>query len=65
MSARVELDAINAEIKRLERHARNYKGRRARVYSRVTGYYGSVRKFNAGKRQEFDERQTFDVPVGA
>jgi anaerobic ribonucleoside-triphosphate reductase len=56
-------EEINAEIARLERHATNYKGTRSQVYSRVTGYYGEVRKFNKGKRQEFAERKTFEVPA--
>jgi ribonucleoside-triphosphate reductase len=55
------VEQINAEIVRLERHAANYRGTRSQVYSRVTGYYGSVRKFNPGKCQEFSERQTFKV----
>ena len=31
------------------------------VYSRVTGYYRPIRKWNEGKKQEFKDRKTFKV----
>ena len=31
------------------------------VYSRVVGYYRPVQNWNAGKREEFRDRQTFKV----
>lgn len=31
------------------------------VYSRVVGYLRPVRNWNAGKKQEFEERKTFKV----
>jgi len=36
-------------------------GRQCEVYSRIVGYFRSVRLWNKGKRQEFDERRTFEV----
>lgn len=36
-------------------------GKESEVYSRVTGYYRPVEKFNIGKRQEFKERKTYNV----
>ncbi len=30
------------------------------VYSRVVGYYRPVDNWNHGKKQEFDERNTYD-----
>ncbi len=31
------------------------------VYSRIVGYLRPVRNWNDGKRQEFEDRQTFEV----
>jgi anaerobic ribonucleoside-triphosphate reductase len=30
------------------------------VYSRIVGYYRPVQHWNAGKKQEFSERNTYD-----
>lgn len=32
------------------------------VYSRIVGYLRPIRNWNAGKRQEFEDRQEFRVP---
>lgn len=32
------------------------------VYSRIVGYLRPVQAWNDGKRQEFEERQTFKIP---
>mgnify|MGYP000493727888 CR=1 FL=1 len=32
------------------------------VYSRIVGYLRPVQAWNKGKQQEFQERQTFDIP---
>jgi hypothetical protein len=56
------LHEINQEIKNLEEQFHQVKGRNTEVYSRIVGYYRSVGNWNQGKRAEFDERQTFDVP---
>ena len=36
---------------------------KARVFSRVVGYYAPVDNWNKGKRQEWAERRTYDVPT--
>ena len=36
-------------------------GRKCEVYSRVVGYYSRVEDWNAGKKEEFSERRTFDL----
>lgn len=36
-------------------------GQECEVYSRVVGYYRPVRRWNAGKRAEFGDRQTFSL----
>jgi ribonucleoside-triphosphate reductase len=37
------------------------EGTPAEVYSRIVGYYRSVRNWNRGKREEYSERKLFDV----
>ena len=36
-------------------------GEETEVYSRVTGYYRPVNRWNKGKQEEFNERKTFEV----
>ena len=33
------------------------------VYSRIVGYVRPVRNWNVGKKQEFSERQVYNLPV--
>jgi ribonucleoside-triphosphate reductase len=37
------------------------EGTPAEVYSRIVGYYRSVRNWNKGKREEYGERRLFEV----
>ena len=36
-------------------------GKETEVYSRITGYYRSVKNWNAGKSQEFADRKTYNI----
>ena len=36
-------------------------GQETEVYSRVTGYYRPVNRWNKGKQEEFKERKMFEV----
>lgn len=38
-----------------------YCGKETEVYSRITGYYRPVKNWNAGKAQEFHDRQTYVI----
>ena len=38
-------------------------GKKAEVYSRITGYYRPVQNWNDGKSQEFKDRKEYDVTV--
>ncbi|MDR1099088.1 MAG: hypothetical protein LBL28_01270 [Treponema sp.] len=49
-----DLAAAKAALSRAE-------GRPAEVYSRIVGYYRSVRNWNRGKREEYGERKLFRV----
>jgi ribonucleoside-triphosphate reductase len=39
----------------------NVEGNPAEVYSRIVGYYRSVRNWNKGKREEYGERKLYEV----
>jgi ribonucleoside-triphosphate reductase len=39
----------------------NVQGGPAEVYSRIVGYYRSVRNWNKGKKEEYGERKLFEV----
>jgi ribonucleoside-triphosphate reductase len=49
-----DLAAAKAALSRVE-------GTPAEVYSRIVGYYRSVRNWNRGKREEYGERKLFRV----
>lgn len=55
--ARLErrLADLKAELGKVE-------GRPTEVYSRIVGYYRSVRNWNAGKREEYGHRLTYRMP---
>lgn len=59
MDKRKELEArlgeLRAELGRVE-------GRQTEVYSRIVGYYRSVRNWNAGKREEYRDRLAYGLP---
>ncbi len=50
---------INREIEDLKKELSSLKGTKTEVYSRIVGYYRSVKNWNKGKREEFDHRKTF------
>ena len=51
---------IDREISRLEEELAEIKGRPTEVYSRIVGYYRSLRNWNRGKREEYSHRMVFD-----
>lgn len=59
MADRAELERKLADLKR---ELDQVEGRPTEVYSRIVGYYRSVRNWNAGKRAEYSRRQTFAMP---
>ncbi|MFA6505569.1 MAG: anaerobic ribonucleoside-triphosphate reductase [Treponemataceae bacterium] len=52
-----ELTAAKVELGKAE-------GTPTEVYSRIVGYYRSVRNWNRGKREEYAERKLYDVRCG-
>jgi hypothetical protein len=54
--------SIEARIAELRGELGRAEGTPTEVYSRIVGYYRSVRNWNAGKRVEYDQRLTFALP---
>ncbi len=54
--------SIEARIAELRGELASAEGTPTEVYSRIVGYYRSVRNWNAGKREEYRERLAFSMP---
>ncbi len=54
--------AIESRIAELKDELSRVEGGPTEVYSRIVGYYRSVRNWNAGKREEYGQRLTFGFP---
>ncbi len=54
------LEAIQQELSAAREALSNAEGTPTEVYSRIVGYYRSVRNWNKGKREEYKERKLFD-----
>lgn len=50
---------IEKELKVLEEELANVEGRPTEVYTRIVGYYRSLRNWNLGKREEYNHRTLF------
>ena len=59
-----EIQAIDSEILKLKEQLNQVRGKETEVYSRIVGYYRSVKNWNVGKRGEYRERQTFTELTG-
>ena len=53
------LEVIETELAAAREALSNIKGTPTEVYSRIVGYYRSVRNWNRGKREEYDQRIMF------
>lgn len=53
------MEQINAEIEQTKQALINVRGTETEVYSRIVGYYRSVRNWNKGKRDEYNHRKQF------
>jgi ribonucleoside-triphosphate reductase len=53
------LEVIESELTAAREALSRVKGTPAEVYSRIVGYYRSVRNWNKGKREEYGERLMF------
>ncbi|QQO07505.1 glutaredoxin family protein [Breznakiella homolactica] len=59
------LEVIKQELAAAREALSSAEGTPTEVYSRIVGYYRSVRNWNKGKREEYGERKLFTVPGGA
>jgi ribonucleoside-triphosphate reductase len=59
------LEDIEKDLEAAREALSHAEGTQAEVYSRIVGYYRSVRNWNKGKREEYGERKTFLLPVEA
>lgn len=55
------LEEIEADLTRAREELGAVKGTTTEVYSRIVGYYRSVRNWNRGKREEYRERVLYDL----
>jgi ribonucleoside-triphosphate reductase len=59
------LEAIEKDLASAREALSHVEGMPAEVYSRIVGYYRSVRNWNRGKREEYGERRLFKIdPCG-
>ena len=58
------VNAIEKEITRLKEELNTVQGVETEVYSRIVGYYRSVRNWNLGKQGEYKDRVTFSKLTG-
>lgn len=50
---------IDADIAALREELANIPPQPTEVYTRIVGYYRSVKNWNKGKRHEYDKRKLF------
>jgi ribonucleoside-triphosphate reductase len=55
---------IERRLAELRGELASTEGTPTEVYSRIVGYYRSVRNWNAGKREEYGQRLPFAFPAG-
>jgi ribonucleoside-triphosphate reductase len=55
------LEDIEKELAAAKEARYQVKGTPAEVYSRIVGYYRSVRNWNKGKREEYGERRLYQL----
>lgn len=57
-----DLNTVNSEIDELKKSLLEVKGTPTEVYTRIVGYYRSVKNWNRGKKEEYGLRKLFNVP---
>jgi len=55
------LEVIEKDLAEAREALSSVEGTPAEVYSRIVGYYRSVRNWNRGKREEYGERQLYRI----
>ena len=57
-----EIKEIEKRIQVLKEELENVQGTKTEVYSRIVGYYRSVKNWNKGKSAEYAERTNYEIP---
>lgn len=52
---------IDQELEALRGRLATVQGTETEIYTRIVGYYRSLKNWNKGKREEYDHRRTFDA----
>ncbi len=58
-----KLEEIQTSIDSLKNTAKNIKGSKTEVYTRIVGYMRDVTQWNKGKKEEYEDRLTFRSEV--
>lgn len=58
-----EIKNLDKRISTLKDQLENVTGTQTEVYTRIVGYYRSVKNWNNGKREEFNVRQHYNVDM--
>ncbi len=53
---------VEKKLEALGMELRNVRGTTTEVYTRIVGYYRSVKNWNRGKREEYNYRTAYNVP---
>ncbi len=53
---------LDKEIAELKQQLDQVKGTQTEIYTRIVGYYRSVKNWNRGKREEYNYRKLFQPP---
>ena len=56
------VEQIDKEIERLKKDYENAEGTSTEVYTRIVGYYRSVKNWNKGKKEEYRYRKLYCEP---
>ena len=56
------MQEIESKIENLSNELKNVRGKTTEVYTRIVGYYRSVKNWNRGKREEYNYRMTYGLP---
>jgi ribonucleoside-triphosphate reductase len=54
-----QLTEIDREIAEIKEQLKNVEGTPTEIYTRIVGYYRSLKNWNRGKREEYGIRRTF------
>lgn len=57
------IEELNQAIAERRKALDDVTGTETEIYSRIVGYYRSLKNWNRGKREEFEQRRTYDVAV--